>query len=174
MEIIDLQLTGPGMRFPHRSPWPALQNPVKHERYIMSDSPRSSEISLGIPSLDAAHEALLDKLEKVREVPDADFPAHYASLVARVESDFRKEEELMEQIDFPGIRAHREQHAKLLGGLHHAAAGVMEGDVARGRRAIELLPQWFAFHISTMDTALSFALQFRSEDWQETPTGGLP
>ncbi|OGB20940.1 MAG: hypothetical protein A3I66_19515 [Burkholderiales bacterium RIFCSPLOWO2_02_FULL_57_36] len=137
----------------------------------MSNSLWSSETSLGISSLDEPHKALLDKLAQLQSVSDADFSAHYASLVARVENDFREEEELMEQIDFPGLRCHREEHAKLLGGLHHAAAAVMEGDVALGRRAIELLPQWFVFHISTMDTALSFALQFRDEEQHNGQTG---
>jgi hemerythrin len=114
--------------------------------------------------MDDLHKALLDRLAQLDNVSDADFPAHFSSLIAEVESDFREEEELMERIDFPGIRAHREEHAKLLGGLHHAAAGVMEGNVALGRHAMELLPQWFVFHISTMDTALSFAVQLQAEE----------
>ena len=132
----------------------------------MSKSLWSSETSLGIASMDESHKALLDKLAQLEDAPDAEFPAHYAAMVARVESDFREEEELMEEIDFPGIRAHREQHAKLLGGLHHAAASVMDGDIARGRNVTELLAQWFVFHISTMDMALAMALQFRNEEKQ--------
>lgn len=130
----------------------------------MSQSLWSAETFLGIPSMDELHKALLDELAQLESVNDADFPEHFALLIAHVESDFREEEEVMEQIDFPGIRAHREEHAKLLGGLHHAAAAVMEGNVALGRHAIELLPQWFIFHISTMDTALSFAVQLQAEE----------
>ncbi len=111
--------------------------------------------------MDQSHKALFEKLTKVQNVSDANFPAHYASLVARVEQDFRQEEILMEEIDFPGLRNHREQHAKVLGGLHHAAAAVMNGDVELGRHAIALLPQWFLFHISTMDATLASALRFR-------------
>jgi hemerythrin len=132
----------------------------------------SSDIALGIPSIDASHNSLLDKLAQLNTVSDADFPAYYAAMVARVESDFREEEELMEKIDFPGIRSHREQHARLLGGLHHAAATIMKGDVALGRHTIGLLPQWFAFHISTMDAVLGFALQFRQEEKQSMSASG--
>lgn len=130
----------------------------------MSQSLWSSETSLGIPYMDDLHKALLDELAQLESATDTDFPEHFASLIAHVESDFREEEELMEQIDFPGLRAHLEEHAKLLGGLHHAAAAVMEGNVALGRHAIELLPQWFIFHISTMDTAMSFAVQLQAEE----------
>ena len=122
--------------------------------------------------MDASHRVLMDKLAQLQQIPDTDFPAHYAWLVARVESDFREEEELMEQIDFPGLRSHREQHAKLLAGLHYAAADIMKGDAALGRRTIELLPLWFVFHTSTMDKALSLALQFRTEEWQQAPSVG--
>lgn len=135
----------------------------------MSNSLWLPEMSLGVPSMDASHLALMEKLGQLQDASDADFPAHYASLVARVEKDFREEEEVMEDIDYPGIRGHREQHAMLLGGLHHAAAAVMAGDVALGRKAIELLPQWFSFHIPTMDAALAFALQFRNEEAHDLP-----
>lgn len=131
----------------------------------------SSELSLGIPSMDASHRTLFDKLAQLQTVPDADFPIHYAAMVARMESDFREEEELMERIDFPGMSGHREQHAKLLGELHQATAAIMAGDVALGRHTMALLTKWLVFHISTMDTALSFAVQFRSEAVQDEPAG---
>lgn len=135
----------------------------------MSKSLWLPEMSLGVPSMDASHLSLMEKLGQLQEASDADFPAYYASLVARVEKDFREEEDLMEDIDYPGIRGHREQHAVLQGGLHHAAAAVMAGNVPLGRRTVELLPQWFALHISTMDAALAFALQFRSEEAHDLP-----
>lgn len=64
----------------------------------------------------------------------------------------------MEEIDYPELRAHREQHARVLSALHHVAPHVMNGDLALGREAAELLPQWFLFHLASMDTALAFAL----------------
>lgn len=64
----------------------------------------------------------------------------------------------MKQIDFPTLRSHRERHARVLSRLHHVAPYVMQGDIAPGREAIDLLPQWFLFHLSTMDSALAVAL----------------
>ncbi|WP_334190530.1 bacteriohemerythrin [Noviherbaspirillum sp.] len=124
----------------------------------------SPDLSLGNPSMDTSHSELLDKLARLFDVSDADFPAHYAAMVARIESDFREEEELMEKIDFPGIHHHREQHCALLGSLHRAAGAVMQGDVELGRRTIAILPQWLMAHISTSDAGLAFALQFRHEE----------
>lgn len=123
----------------------------------------SEALSLGIPEIDASHKTLLDKIGQLAAIPDAEFPIHYAAMVARVESDFREEDELMEELPFASSHSHREQHARLLGELHRAAAAVMAGDVALGRQAVSMLPHWFIRHIETMDAALAFSLQFRRE-----------
>jgi hypothetical protein len=48
----------------------------------------------------------------------------------------------------------------VLGGLHAIHGRVEEGDIKLGREVAEkLLPQWFAFHISTMDEAFALAMQ---------------
>lgn len=68
----------------------------------------------------------------------------------------------MEDSEFPLTRSHREQHARVLGALHRLHRQVMDGDLEPGREAIDnLLPQWFAFHISTMDTALAYTMQMK-------------
>jgi hemerythrin len=63
------------------------------------------------------------------------------------------------------MQIHCEQHARMLSGLHHAAARAMAGDCAAGREALRLLPQWLVFHIATMDQALVAAL--RRQDAQK-------
>ena len=61
----------------------------------------------------------------------------------------------MERTAFPGLPAHREQHARMLGGLHHVARQVMAGNLAAGRDVVALMPGWFMLHIETMDGALA-------------------
>ena len=118
----------------------------------------STEMSLGIKDMDAAHKEFIEDLTELLTVPDEVFAEAFMRLIGKVEKDFREEEELMEEIDYPGLAGHREQHARVLGALHHVAPHVMNGDIGLGREAAELLPQWFLFHLSTMDTALAFAL----------------
>lgn len=125
-------------------------------------------MTLGVPEMDSAHEAFLAELGELLNLPDDQFPAAFFAMIGKVECDFREEEILMEDIDYPGLQGHREQHARVLSALHHVAPHVMEGDIALGREAAELLPQWFLFHLSTMDTALAFAL-----DVEGTDTGSL-
>lgn len=116
------------------------------------------DMALGVPDMDNAHKAFLSELETLLNLPDEHFPQAFVNMVSKVECDFREEEQLMEEIDYPGLQGHREQHARVLGALHHVAPHVMGGDIALGREAAELLPQWFLFHLTTMDTALAFAL----------------
>lgn len=118
----------------------------------------SQDMSVGVSEMDDAHKAFIADMAELLNAPDDRFSPAFMSMITKVENDFREEEQLMEEIDYPGLRDHREQHAKVLGALHHVAPHVMSGDLALGREAAELLPQWFLFHLTTMDTALAFAL----------------
>jgi hemerythrin len=117
------------------------------------------EMSLGIPAMDSAHEKFLQDLIQLAELADDKFGAAFLALIAHVECDFREEEQLMEDIDYPCMQDHLEQHARVLSALHHIAPRVMAGDIVLGRDATSLLPQWFSVHLATMDTALAFALE---------------
>lgn len=117
------------------------------------------DMALGVPAIDEAHEALFDELARLAQLADPQFSVGFRELIAAVERDFREEEDLMEEIGFPSLANHREQHARVLSGLHHAWAAVDEGDVEQGRHALTLLPQWLLFHQATMDLALAAALE---------------
>lgn len=127
------------------------------------------DMALGVPEMDDAHKAFLCELEELLNLSDERFAQAFVDMVSKVERDFREEEQLMEEIDYPGLQGHREQHARVLGALHHVAPHVMSGDIALGREAAELLPQWFLFHLTTMDTALAFALDLEGANTTANP-----
>lgn len=64
---------------------------------------------------------------------------------------------MMERMEYPGLLCHREQHARALSALHHAAAALAEGDPRPARRSIALLGEWLHVHITTLDQALAAA-----------------
>lgn len=130
----------------------------------MQDLHWKQDMSLGVPAMDEAHKAFLDELAELLIAPDDGFATAFVALVAKIETDFQEEEALMEDIEYSGIRGHREQHARVLAALHHIVPRVMSGDLALGREAVELLPQWFLFHLSTMDTALAFAIDMNAQE----------
>lgn len=115
----------------------------------------SPRMSLGMPSVDACHQEVLDELALLEDAPDKEFVESYVRFVARVERDFREEEDLMERTAFSGLLVHREQHARMLSGLHHVAREVMAGDIGAGREIVALMAGWFMLHIETMDGALA-------------------
>jgi acetoacetyl-CoA reductase len=119
----------------------------------------ASRMTLGAPDIDHAHQAFIAQLGQLLSAPDDAFESGLHALIVAMETDFRQEEALMEEIDFPGIRMHREQHARVLSALHHVVPQVMQGDHAQARKAIELIPQWFMLHLTTMDAAMVVALE---------------
>jgi hemerythrin-like metal-binding protein len=108
----------------------------------------------GDAALDAAHQALYAELRRIALLPPPHFAVAFPVAVDLLERDFREEEDLMEQLSFPGLPCHREQHARALAGLHHAVAMLDEGDELPARHAIDLLVDWLALHIATMDVTL--------------------
>jgi hemerythrin-like metal-binding protein len=120
----------------------------------------SSDISSGVLAMDALHKNFFDALEELSSSIDSEFHVGYDKFLRTVERAFATEEKWMEEIDFPALKSHREQHARVLGGLHNIRSRVVEGDLALGHDAVErLLPQWFIFHTFTMDAPLATAMQ---------------
>jgi hemerythrin len=126
----------------------------------MSQPICSSEIPSGFPALNKLHQDFFSALNELSSSADQEFCDGYQNFVAQVERTFRLEEEWMEQIDFPVFRIHQEQHARALGALHNIHGRVMDGAIGLGRDVVDnLLPQWFALHMSTLDATLGLAMQ---------------
>lgn len=140
---------------------PALSADCHHLIHEMCLPPGAiTDISSGVPDMDRLHHDLFASLDALSGSADADFPADFATFVEQAERGFREEELWMDEIDFAETAAHQEQHARVLGTLHHIHAQVMGGDIDTGRRvADELLPQWLLLHISTMDRPFAQAVQ---------------
>lgn len=126
-----------------------------------------SEMMLGVPEIDDAHETLYAELNRLQYLSDDAFASGMYPFIAALERDFRCEEELMEAMDFPGLASHREQHARVLSAMHHLVPLLQQGQVAQAREAIALLPQWFQMHLMTMDVVLATAVAMARAEPQE-------
>lgn len=111
-------------------------------------------MELGNPALDEAHKALFHEMMRLHAAPDSELAEGLPRLCDKLERDFREEEDLMEALDLPDVKEHREQHARVLSALHH----VEVGEPAEAREALMLLPQWFQLHLATMDRSLAAGL----------------
>ncbi|MBZ2207104.1 bacteriohemerythrin [Massilia soli] len=121
------------------------------------------EMELGNPALDEAHKALFAEMMRLYTAPDSELAEGLPQLCDKLERDFREEEDLMEALDRPDVKEHREQHARVLSALHH----VEVGEPAEAREALMLLPQWFQQHLATMDRALAADLHQAGQSRQK-------
>ncbi|MDO9217016.1 MAG: hypothetical protein Q7U14_07070 [Lacisediminimonas sp.] len=123
------------------------------------------ELTSGAAWLDELHYGIAISLRRAGQAHDRAFPAAYTSLVADIELAFREEEKRMDDADPALVKSHREQHARVLRGLHCAHTQVLDGDIALGREiAIELLPRWLGWHIAAMDIPLAKATMHYAND----------
>lgn len=115
--------------------------------------------SPGIAALDELHRSCRAAIENLVDAGQGRLEAGFPDLLNHIEHAFRTEERWMDEIDYPALKSHREQHARVLGALHHVHGKVMDGDLVLGRHVVDdLLPQWLSLHIDTMDNALAMAL----------------
>jgi hemerythrin len=124
----------------------------------------------GVFVMDILHHQVDDALQVALTSDDHAFLPHFRALVAALESAFATEESWMEEIDYPAIRSHREQHGRVLSGMHHVHCSVLAGEVDAARKVVAcLLPDWLKLHAATLDTALAMYMQVCGMPQLESP-----
>ncbi len=116
--------------------------------------------ALDMPEMDATHREFLALLAETTQAGDADFADRFDTLLVHTRRHFDNESVLMRTCRFPAIAEHEGDHRRILGELEHLRRGVLQGRLDFARDYIEVgLPDWFAFHLSTMDTCLAACLR---------------
>lgn len=124
----------------------------------------------GVLVMDILHRQVDDALHAALAADDHAFLPRFCALVAVMEDAFSIEESWMSDIDYPAIKSHREQHARVLSGMHHVHASLLAGDVCTARKVVAcLLPDWLTLHVATLDTALAMYLQACGMPQLESP-----
>jgi hemerythrin len=124
--------------------------------------------------MNEARRSIATEMERLSHTADDQFADGFTALIADLEASFRDEESIMEALNYPALRSHREQHARALSALHHAQPQVEGGDIGLGREALELLPKWLLMHRSTMDLALASATRPAAGRARRHQGAGLP
>lgn len=123
----------------------------------MQDKPMP-KVPRSRPELEQLHAQLDAMVLHAQSLPASELAPAFGQLVAAIEADFRGEELLMECFDCADSHQHREQHARMLAGLHHAASALDQGQPLPAQQALADLRQWLPFHIETQDRHLLHAL----------------
>lgn len=101
------------------------------------------------------HDTLERSMHRLEVCPSAEVGNAYRDLLDTLEQTFALEHQVMETYAFPAIQCHLEQHARVLGGLHHLHSAVMRGADEPGRHAgSHLLRRWFELHQVTLDASV--------------------
>ena len=124
----------------------------------------------GVLVMDVLHRQVDDALGAALDADDSTFLQRFRQLVSILEEAFAVEESWMEEIDYPAIRSHREQHARVLSGMHHVYCSLLAGNTGTARKVVAcLLPEFWKLHGDTMDTAFSTYLQVSGMPQLEAP-----
>jgi hemerythrin len=118
-------------------------------------------LSVGVPEIDLQHQQLFAKVNALlkaheRGASDEEVTRLFLFLDTYVVTHFRDEERLMQQLGFPHLPAHREQHQAFVGRIAKlkerlAGEGPTESLVTS---AGMVLVGWLIEHISGMDRAI--------------------
>ena len=119
-----------------------------------------ADMQTGIIPLDDLHRELFEMMASTASATDEEFAGNYSALLKKMKCALLKEEQWMEEIDATLLKMYREQHARVLSTLDNIHRKVLEKDFDLGRKVVgDLLPQWYAAHVSTLDMALAIAIQ---------------
>lgn len=119
----------------------------------------NENLALGVPAMDATHEEFVALCNELLAAPDAERLPILNRFIAHTVAHFAQEDRWMEELDFPAVDCHRNEHRRVLEVLEAVKGKWMEGS-EDGRRLLtqllEELPPWFEQHASTMDAALAW------------------
>ena len=115
--------------------------------------------ALGHPLMDDTHREFLRLCRELEAAPAEEWPGRLMVLASHTRVHFEQEEQLMRDTAFSSRQEHESEHKRLLG-----EAATMQNSLARGhtvfaRAWLKNLPDWFATHIATMDSALAAHLR---------------
>ncbi|MDO9106517.1 MAG: hemerythrin domain-containing protein [Methylovulum sp.] len=120
---------------------------------------KTETLTVSYGPIDKDHEEFINLLNALDTANNADFPALFQHLYEHTEQHFERENQWMTQSAFPGVIDHKGEHQRVLGEFKQFKSRVDKGLVAFGRSFVrDRLPQWFALHVTTMDTALAMHL----------------
>jgi hypothetical protein len=110
-----------------------------------------------------ARHALCQRVAQAAQAPDGAFSQGFPSLVAAIETGFRREELAMEALRIPGLRERRRNNALILGALHRVSPTVEGGEPGPGREMVGALRDLLDLHRYSADLVLAVsALQQRA------------
>ena len=109
-------------------------------------------------ALRQARKSLCSRVELAAEAPDQEFVQEFPALVREIETGFRREQLVMELLEFPRLRERLEEDAIVLRALHRVSPEIEHGNLALGREVVSTLRDLLDLHRLTADLELAVAI----------------
>ncbi|PLY05037.1 MAG: hemerythrin [Arcobacter sp.] len=108
-------------------------------------------------TMDTLHQEFLDIYNSVDISSYESFIQKLIQLKEHSRVHFAKEEELMDEFNYPTAREHKDEHAKVLAELNYFINNAVSSFGKKMLKAyyIEKLPDWFDLHLLSMDSDLA-------------------
>jgi hemerythrin len=111
-------------------------------------------LRVGNDIIDADHQVTVAQLNTLVDADASEFPRLYAEFFHHLKEHFEREEGLMQDSGFPAYLIHRNEHRRVLAEFERFQARISGGNLAMARAYVaEIVPNWFATHLATMDAA---------------------
>tara|TARA_Y100000294_G_scaffold86422_2_gene80868 strand:+ start:310 stop:717 length:408 start_codon:yes stop_codon:yes gene_type:complete len=116
----------------------------------------SDSYSVDIEEMDKQHKQLLDIINEFDEAAEKKEEKNILNktleaLLDYSDTHFKKEEELLEQHEYPKIEEHKMRHRELVEGVCQIAIKVKEGDKDAPYQIAFLLGDWLLNHLAKED-----------------------
>lgn len=117
----------------------------------------TNEYILGIPAVDEDHRRLFDLLDDFLAAEHEGVSADESQrrlgrFVVETAEHFRREEQLLDRSDYPGLVGHRAEHERLMAELRHVHERLATGGAEIDQFA-DFLQSWLRRHILEDDRA---------------------
>lgn len=114
------------------------------------------DMSVGVPELDQDHRIIVALINQLAAAQDVDNAAVVEGVLDRlalyVDEHFRREEEYMESVGFPGLQAHRHIHRDLTDKVEQIRLDFFLGSSESiGADTLAFLKEWLRKHILVED-----------------------
>jgi hemerythrin len=115
---------------------------------------RLGAYAVGVPSIDALHVELEERLAALAGAGDAAQEA-LGALQEHLERHFGHEEALMKATDFVMADCHAREHASVLEVVSEVQRLLAQGDTGPLARLAPAMLEWFSVHATGMDSVLA-------------------
>jgi hemerythrin-like metal-binding protein len=117
---------------------------------------RNQDLRVGVPAIDAEHQALLDICDQFLFAAESGQPVAglegiLASMISHARDHFTAEERVLDRIGYPALATHKAEHRRLMAHAESLQSHWGEVERERIRETADYLRAWLLDHIRTED-----------------------